>query len=249
MKLSIITVVYNNEKTIADAIESVLNQSYKNIEYIIIDGNSSDHTLDIIRSYGASISKLVSESDKGIYDAMNKGISLATGEIIGILNSDDLYADVNVLKDVMNYFKSSPRTDILYGNLVYVKRNQIENIVRRWDSKPYFPSFYEKANVPPHPTLFLKSKVYELSGNFNLSYKLASDYEFMLRVFKKYNYNIVFINRLMILMRLGGATNKNFKNIINGNLEILRSWRENNLKIPFLFIPLRVYKKLLQYIK
>ena len=247
MKLSIITVVYNNERTIEDAIQSVLKQSFRDVEYIIIDGNSTDRTVGIIQSYIDKISYFVSEPDRGIYDAMNKGISLATGDVIGILNSDDLYADKDVLKDVMECFESEKQPDLLYGNLVYVKRDDTSRIVRKWTSGPYYDSFYENANVSPHPTLFVRSKVYKEAGIFNITYKLAADYEFMLRVFKKGNYKIQYIDRLMILMRLGGATNQSFKNILNGNKEILRSWKENQLKAPLLLMPSRLIKKLLQF--
>lgn len=247
MKLSIITVVYNNQKTIENAIQSVLSQSYQNLEYIIIDGKSTDGTIEIINSYRDKISFIISESDRGIYDAMNKGIALASGDIIGLLNSDDLYADNEVLKDVMSYFQSDEKLDILYGDLVYVKRDRTNKIVRKWISRQYFPLFYERGNVPPHPTLFVRSKVYKEAGVFILSYKLAADYEFMLRVFKKHYYKIKYINRMMILMRLGGATNKSFKNILKGNQEILLAWKSNNLRVPIMLMPFRLIKKILQF--
>lgn len=247
MKLSIITVVYNNQKTIENAIQSVLSQSYQNLEYIIIDGKSTDGTIEIINSYRDKISFIISESDRGIYDAMNKGIALASGDIIGLLNSDDLYADNEVLKDVMSYFQSDEKLDILYGDLVYVKRDRTNKIVRKWISRQYFPLFYERGNVPPHPTLFVRSKVYKEAGVFILSYKLAADYEFMLRVFKKHYYKIKYINRMMILMRLGGATNRSFKNILKGNQEILLAWKSNNLRVPIMLMPFRLIKKILQF--
>ena len=247
MKLSIITVVYNNQKTIENAIQSVLSQSYQNLEYIIIDGKSTDGTIEIINSYRDKISFIISESDRGIYDAMNKGIALASGDIIGLLNSDDLYADNEVLKDVMSYFHSDEKLDILYGDLVYVKRDRTNKIVRKWISRQYFPLFYERGNVPPHPTLFVRSKVYKEAGVFILSYKLAADYEFMLRVFKKHYYKIKYINRMMILMRLGGATNMSFKNILKGNQEILLAWKSNNLRVPIMLMPFRLIKKILQF--
>jgi glycosyltransferase involved in cell wall biosynthesis len=247
MKLSIITVVYNNQRTIENAIQSVLSQSYQNLEYIIIDGKSTDGTIEIINSYRDKITYFISESDRGIYDAMNKGITLASGDIIGLLNSDDLFADSEVLKDVMSYFQSDEKLDILYGDLVYVKRDRINKIVRKWISRQYFPLFYERGNVPPHPTLFVRSKVYKEAGVFILSYKLAADYEFMLRVFKKYHYKIKYINRMMILMRLGGATNNSLKNIFKGNQEILLAWKGNNLRVPIMLMPFRLIKKILQF--
>jgi glycosyltransferase len=248
MKVSIVTVVYNNERTIEDAINSVLNQSYKNVEYIIIDGNSSDGTLSIVNRYQDRISRIVSEPDKGIYDAMNKGIGFATGDVIGILNSDDLYADDNVISDVAQCFQDNKSVDILYGDLVYVKATDTNKVVRKWNSLPYGKSYFERGNVPPHPTMFLKSKVYNESGRFDIQYKLAADYEFMLRIFKKHTFKSKYINRLMVKMRLGGATNKSFKNVLNGNREILNSWKRNGLKVPLLLMPIRIFKRLIQFI-
>jgi len=248
MKISIITVVYNNKKTIENAILSVTNQNYSDIEYIVIDGNSTDGTKIILEKYKKKIQTLISEPDKGIYDAMNKGIQLATGEVIGILNSDDIYADYNVLEDIMFYFAVDPELSILYGNLVYVKYDDTTKVVRNWISKPYKKKFFEHGDVPPHPSLFLRSSVYKEAGVFDLQYKLASDYEFMLRIFKKNFFKIKYINRLIVRMRLGGATNKNIKNIINGNKEILQAWKNNNLRPPVLIMPLRFIKRISQFL-
>lgn len=247
MKISIITVVFNNEQTIECAIKSVLAQSYKNLEYIIVDGGSTDNTLKIINAYKSSIGKIISERDTGIYDAMNKGVFAASGDVIGILNSDDLYADNEVISDIMKQFNDDPELDILYGNLFYVKRNFTDKVVRKWRSKPYYPSFFENANVPPHPALFIKKRVYKDAGKFDLEYKLASDYEFMLRIFKKHTFKSKYLNRLIVRMRLGGATNKNIKNIINGNKEILAAWLNNGFSPPFYFMPLRILKRLIQF--
>jgi len=248
MKISIITVCYNSAATIEFAINSVLSQTYPAIEYIIIDGGSCDDTIDIIKSFGKSIATVVSEPDNGIYDAMNKGIRSATGDVIGILNSDDLYADNNVINDVMKCFLNDPDLDILYGDLVYVKKKDLTKVVRKWKSKTYYKNFFEDANVPPHPALFLRSCVYQKEGLFDLKYKLAADYEFMLRIFKKHNLKSKYLNRLIVRMRLGGATNKNFKNIFNGNKEILKAWENSGLKVPITLIPLRIIKRLTQFL-
>lgn len=248
MKISIITVVYNNEKTISCAINSVLSQSYDNIEYIIIDGNSSDNTDNIIKSYGSKIGIYISEKDKGIYDAMNKGINLATGDLVGILNSDDLYNDSDVIKDVVARFSENKNLNILYGDLVYVHSENIDKIVRTWHSGSYYPKFFENGNVPPHPALFVKRMVYEKGGLFNLDYKLAADYDFMLRIFKKFGTTSEYLPRLMVRMRLGGATNQSFKNIVDGNKEIIKSWKNNGLSVPLFLMPLRFFKRLIQFI-
>jgi len=249
MTISIITVVYNNEATIRQAIESVLTQSYPKIEYVIIDGNSKDNTVSIIEEYKNRLGFFISEPDKGLYDAMNKGIQVATGDVIGILNSDDLYQDSDVLTDIMNQFNADSTLDIVYGNLVYVKKEEVNQVVRNWKSKEYYTKFFDDGNVPPHPSLFLKNTVYKKVGLFNLEFKLASDYEFMFRVFKKNHFKSKYINRLIVKMRLGGETNKSILNIINQNKEILKAWKQNGLNPPLRLMPLRISKKLIQFIK
>ncbi|WPO79518.1 glycosyltransferase family 2 protein [Flavobacterium sp. KACC 22761] len=248
MKISIITVVYNNEKTIQDAMHSVFSQTYKNIEYIIIDGGSKDKTVELINNYNNQLGYFVSEKDKGLYDAMNKGIRAATGEIIGILNSDDLYEDNTVIEDVMSFFNADADLDILYGDLVYVKSDNVQKVVRNWKSKKYYNNFFENGNVPPHPSLFVRSSVYKSTGLFDLDFKLAADYELMLRMFKKNNFKAKYFNRLIVKMRLGGATNQSISNIINQNKEILRAWKKNSLKAPYKLMPLRVIKRLFQFV-
>ncbi len=248
MKISIITVVYNNERTIKDALESVLGQSYRDIEYVIIDGKSKDNTVTIIDEYTDKLGYFISEKDNGLYDAMNKGIQAATGDVIGILNSDDLYQDFDVIADVMEQFNNDSTLDILYGNLVYVKSDDVNKIVRNWKCKPYYNRFFENGNVPPHPALFVKKSVYDKVGLFNLDYKLAADYELMLRMLKKHDFKIKYIDRLIVKMRLGGATNQSYKNIINQNKEIVRSWKDNSLKAPFYLMPVRIFKRLIQFI-
>jgi glycosyltransferase involved in cell wall biosynthesis len=247
VKLSIITVVYNNRDTIANAIDSVLSQTYNNIEYIIVDGKSTDGTLEIINQYSSNINTIVSEKDDGIYDAMNKGLKLATGDVIGILNSDDIYANNNILNEVIIHFKNDHDLDILYGDLVYVKNDNINKIVRTWTSKAYSSNFFENGGVPPHPSLFVSSRVYHKAGYFNLKYRLAADYEFMLRIFKQFNFKIKYLPLVLVNMRLGGTTNNSLINILKGNIEILNSWTENGYKIPILLIPKRIFKRLIQF--
>lgn len=248
MMISIITVVFNNEDTIREAIESVLGQTYKNIEYIIIDGGSKDSTVNFINKYKDQLGYFVSEKDNGLYDAMNKGIKACTGDVIGILNSDDLYEDLNVIASVMEEFNKDSELDILYGNLVYVKSNDTKKVVRNWKSKTYYKFFFEHANVPPHPSLFVRSKVYNEIGLFDLRYKLAADYELMLRMFKNHNFKSKYINKLITKMRLGGATNQSFSNVVAQNKEILQSWKNNGLNAPIYLMPLRILKRLTQFV-
>jgi len=249
VKISIITVVYNNEKTIKQAIESVLSQTYSNIEYVVIDGGSSDNTVNIINGYKNKFGYFISEKDKGIYDAMNKGINAATGEVIGILNSDDLYNNETVIEEIMRHFIKNPELDLVYGDLFYVKPDNTNKVVRKWVSKKYYAKYFENGNVPPHPTLFVNRKVYEQAGLFNLDFKLAADYEFMLRIFKKHHFSSRYINKVIVKMRLGGATNKSFSNIKRQNIEILNAWRHNELKPPLLLMLFRLFKRLIQFIK
>jgi len=248
MKISIITVVFNGENTIEDCIRSVNSQTYNDIEHIIIDGKSTDNTVTLINGYKSDISIFVSEKDDGIYDAMNKGISMATGDVIGILNCDDLYQDADAISDIMKHFKYDPNLDILYGNLVYVKSNNINKVIRKWKSTTYHKSFFENGNVPPHPSLFLKKKIYLEAGYFDLQFKLAADYEFMLRIFKKYDYTSKYMNRIIVRMRLGGQTNKSLTNIVKQNKEIIKSWKVNNIKLPILLMPLRFIKRIIQFL-
>jgi glycosyltransferase involved in cell wall biosynthesis len=247
VKVSIITVVYNNKETVVDSINSVINQTYTNLEFIIIDGGSTDGTLEEINKFSKKITRIVSEADNGIYDAMNKGIQIATGEVIGILNSDDLYSNNNVISEVANCFQEDNNLSILYANLFYVNRKDTTKVVRKWFSKEYYNNFFDHGNVPPHPTLFLRSSVYSIAGYFDCKYKYAADYEFMLRIFKKYNFKILHLNKVIVLMRLGGTTNKSLKNIVNGNIEILDSWKKNSLKFHYSFIILKIIKKVKQY--
>ena len=176
MKISIITVVRNNASTIKDAIESVLSQKYHDIEYIIVDGCSTDGTLEIIQGYSTQITKIISESDKGIYDAMNKGISLASGDVIGILNSDDVYFDENVIGDVINTFEEK-QIDSLYGDLMYVEKNDLNKIVRYWKSSVFKVGSFSKGWHPPHPTFFTKKNIYEKYGLFDTNMRVSADFD------------------------------------------------------------------------
>ena len=246
MKISIITVVYNNKDTIKDAIESVLNQTYQNIEYIIIDGVSTDGTVDIIKSYGDKIDKVISEPDKGIYDAMNKGIKLASGDIIGILNSDDFYANNNIIEKVVKEFEDK-KVDSVYGDLVYVNAKDTNKIVRYWKSKPYKKGLFTKGWHPAHPTFFVKKEIYDKYGIFNLDFKIAADYELMLRFLEKYQISNSYIPEIFVKMRLGGESNQSIKNIIKANIESYNAWKINGLYINLFMILLKPLSKLFQY--
>lgn len=247
MKISIITATFNSEKTVLESIQSVLIQKNVEVEHVFIDGKSSDLTFKIISSNLKSSDIKISEKDQGIYDAMNKGISLASGEIIGILNSDDVYANESVLEKVAGIFQSNPDIDIVYGDLVYVDQHDLNKIVRKWNSKAYYNRFFENANVPPHPSVFLRRAVYDQMGLFDLNFKLAADYEFLLRIFKSNLFKSYYVPEVFVKMRLGGATNKSYKNIIQGNKEIVRAWTKNGIKMPWYFFPSKFLKRFSQF--
>ncbi|HRE40198.1 MAG TPA: glycosyltransferase family 2 protein [Ignavibacteria bacterium] len=232
MKFSIITVVYNAEEYIKDCINSVLSQSHPDIEYIIIDGNSKDRTVEIIKSFGNKISKFISENDEGLYYAMNKGISIATGEVIGILNSDDLYYTNDVISIVNKEFEEK-KTDAVYGNAVFVSRDNLDKVVRYWQSKPMYPSFFEDGEIPHHLSLFIKRDIYLKHGFINTDYKISADYEFMLRLFKVKKITSFHLDKTLTKVRLGGISNGSIRNIMKGNFEILKAWRNHGLSIPW----------------
>lgn len=229
MKVSIITIAYNAEETISETIKSVINQDYENIEYIIVDGASKDKTCEIIKSFGFKVSKFISEKDNGIYDAMNKGLALATGEVIGILNADDVYADTKVISDVVAKMQAE-KTDSLYADLVYVKREDTNKITRYWRSGKYTKGKFLKGWMPPHPTFFVKREIYEKYGNFNLNLKSASDYEIMLRFLHKHEISVSYLPRVTTKMRVGGQSNVTLKNRIKANREDREAWKINGLK-------------------
>lgn len=249
MKISIITVVYNAEETIRDCIESVQKQDYPDIEHIIIDGASTDGTVRIIKSYGDVVSLLVSEPDEGLYDAMNKGIKLATGDVVGILNADDFYTDNRVLSKVASAFMGS-NVDAVYGDLQYVARGDISKKTRFWQAGECEESKLQSGWTIPHPTLFVNKKVYEkLDKLFDTDFKIAADYELILRLLKVEKIKIKYTPETFVCMREGGNSAKSFRQRIRGWKELQRAWRINNFQIPHFFILKRVLGKVLQYFR
>lgn len=235
MKISIITVCLNSAATIEDTMKSVLSQSLKNIEYVVIDGGSTDGTLDIIRKYENKISKVVSERDNGIYDAMNKGIHLATGDVIGCLNADDFYASNDVLSSVVNIFETKD-ADAVYGDIVYVDKNNTDEIKRYWKAGEYKSGAFSKGWVSPHPAFFCRKQVYTTYGYFRNDMQIAADFELMLRFMEKHKIKVDYLPQSLVKMRTGGHANI-WKGIIRGNFEIIRSFGINGLRIsPFFFI-------------
>ena len=228
MKISIVTISYNSAQTIKDTIDSVLSQTGVELEYIIVDGGSKDTTCSIITSYGSQISHFISEPDKGIYDGMNKGVALATGDVIGVLNSDDFYANSRVLEKVMRAFDFD--ADGVYGDLVYVNQADTSKITRTWISKEYKKGAFRKGWMPPHPTFFVKREIYEKFGAYSLELSSAADYEFMLRVIHKHEIKLHYINEVLVKMRVGGKSNASIKNRVKANKEDRLAWKMNGLK-------------------
>ena len=247
MKISIITACYNSEKTIEDTILSIAGQKAPQIEHIIIDGGSTDRTLEIIEFYEEKISRVISEPDNGIYDAMNKGISITSGDIIGILNSDDVYADNKVLENVASAF-ADKSVGACYADLIYVEKNNLNKSVRYWKSCDYKDGLLQRGWIPPHPTFFARKGVYDSFGCFDLDYELAADFELMMRFIGKHKINSIYIPKVFVIMRLGGATNKSIKNIIKQNIEIFKSYKKNNIKFMlFLFLMSKLINRASQF--
>jgi glycosyltransferase involved in cell wall biosynthesis len=228
MIISIITVCYNSSKTILDTINSVNIQSYPEIEHIFVDGLSSDNTVEIINLNSQTKNVVVSEKDNGLYDAINKGISIASGDVIGFLHSDDLLASSTIILDLMTEMKSK-KLDGIYGDLEYVDKYDTNKIIRHWKSRKFKFSILKQGWMPAHPTLFLKKQVYDKHGEFNMSYKISADYDFMLRILKDNDLEYGYLPEVITKMRVGGASNRSFKNILQKTREDYRAISSNNI--------------------
>jgi len=245
MIISIITVCFNSENTIKKTLESIQAQTYKNFELIVVDGESTDKTLEIIREYNDIIDIIISEKDNGVYDAMNKGIQAAKGDVIGFLNSDDFFYDQNILENIANEFINSD-IDCSYGDMYYVNRFDTAIIKRKWVSGKFYKNYLKDGWIPGHPTFYLKKEIYTRVGTFNLNFKLAADYELMLRVLTDPRIKVKYHNHPQVVMRLGGLTSKNFSNRIKQNKEIYDAWKVNNIKPGYFFFLRRLIIKLKQ---
>ena len=247
MKVSIITVCLNSEKTIADTVKSIEEQTYDNIEHIVIDGGSTDGTMEILNNHSDSISKIISENDKGVYDAMNKGLDICTGDVVGFLNADDFYANNTIVSQIVDRLQAND-LDAIYGDLVYVDRFDTSKIVRYWKPGNYKKNAFFDGWVMPHPTFFCRKNIYLKHGYYNDNFKIAADFELMLRFIEKHKIKIGYLPEIIVKMRTGGKANI-LSGIIRGNLEIIRSFRLNGLSFsPKLFLK-KPITKILQLFK
>ena len=248
MKVSIITIAYNSAETIADTIDSVAQQDYANIEYIVVDGASTDDTLDIVNARRNSVSTLISEKDNGIYDAMNKGVKAATGDIIGILNSDDHYADAHVITDVVKCFQEN-EYDGIYADLEYIDRAHPDRVKRTWRAGPYRKNLFKRGWMPPHPTFFVRRVCYEKFGLYSTDLRSAADYELMLRFIHKHQIRVGYLPRIITRMRMGGQSNVSIKNRIKANMEDRAAWKMNDLQPGLFTLTWKPLSKIFQFLK
>ncbi|HPH24113.1 MAG TPA: glycosyltransferase family 2 protein [Chitinophagaceae bacterium] len=246
MKVSIITATFNSASTIADTLESVRIQTYPTIEHIIVDGLSTDNTLTIVNN-AQRIEQVVSEKDKGIYDAMNKGIALTNGEIIGILNSDDFYAHEKVIEEVVALFEQT-NCDAVYGNLIFVHPDNPKKILRKWIAGGYDLNLFLKGWMPPHPTFFVKKSIYDQLGNFNIALRSSADYELLLRFLYVNKIKVEYLHDVLVHMRSGGQSTKSFSNRIKAHKEDYMAWRLNGITPKWYTLMLKPVRKIKQFL-
>ncbi len=250
MKISIITVTYNSIEHIDDCLSSIQAQSHSDVEHIIIDGASNDGTLSFLKSKNKQLKTIISEPDDGIYDAMNKGIKVADGDIIGFLNSDDIYAANSVLSSVDKIFKEDKNLESCYSDLVYVDPKDTNKIKRYVRPGTFLFGAFSKGWCPPHPTFFVKRSVYQKYGVFNLDYKLGSDAELMMRFLEVKKIKVKYIPQIWVKFRVGGISNRSFKNILKQNHTILKALKKHNLKSNFIvFIINKLIIKIKEFYK
>lgn len=247
MKISIITVSYESFDTIGSTISSVQGQSCSQIEHVIVDGDSSDGTVALVRSRIREGDAFISEPDGGLYDAMNKGLGMASGDIIGILNSDDFYASDQIIEKVVQKFGETG-CDAVYGNLEFVDAGNTGHVIRVWKSSLYKPGSFQKGWHPPHPTFFVRREVYEKYGLFDTSFNVSADFELMLRFIEKYCIHIEYLDEVLVRMRYGGESTGSVSKIIEGNRNILRAFKKNGFSVSSFYPVVRFWPKLKQFI-
>lgn len=246
MKISIISATYNSTKNICDCMQSVADQYYPYIEHIVVDGGSTDGTMEIAKS-SPSVSKTISEPDQGIYDALNKGIKLATGEVIGFLHSDDLFNSSETLQHIAEAF-ADKNVSVVYGDLVFIEQQNKDKIARYWKSQPFKPELLNHGWMPPHPTVFMRKEVYEKHGLFNINLKCSADYDYILRVFRDPTLKIVYLPEIITKMRMGGMSTGGLKNLINKKKEDYWVLKQNKIPHPLWTLGCKNFSKIPQLI-
>ncbi|HEX6181584.1 MAG TPA: glycosyltransferase family 2 protein [Chitinophagaceae bacterium] len=247
MKVSIITVTYNSAATLRDTLESVKKQDYPYIEHILVDGGSKDGTVSIIRAY-PHVAKYVSEKDEGLYDAINKGILMSTGDVVGILNSDDFFPNNLVISRMVEKLKEN-NADALYGDIAFVRPSNLQRVIRLYSGKKFHPRKFAYGYMPPHPSVYIKRKFYEQYGLYKLDYEIAADYELLIRFLHGKGLTCVYNPETMVYMRTGGVSNKNIMSRYTLNKEIVKACRENGIKTNMLKLSLKYFSKIFEFIK
>jgi glycosyltransferase involved in cell wall biosynthesis len=246
VRISVITVCYNSVKTIRDTIESVIGQTYSDIEYIIVDGGSTDGTVAIISSYGTKISRFISEPDRGIYDAMNKGLKLSTGDVAGILNADDFFNTDTIIAKIATEFSNND-IDALYGDVEFIKSDKIGKIVRYYSSKKFNTERFRYGFMPAHPSFYVKREYYEKFGYYKVDYKIGADFDLLIRFLYINKLKYKYLEMPFVTMRTGGASNKTLKSIFTLNREIVRSCRENGISTNYFNIYSKYFIKQFEF--
>lgn len=247
--ISIITATFNSAKTLKDTIQSVLRQTNKDFEYLIVDGGSTDETIDIVKSYESEFSgrlKWVSEKDKGIYDAMNKGIKMASGDVVGILNSDDYFTSDDILQTVADAFKRQ-EIDAIYGDIHFIRDGNPQKCIRYYSSRMFRPFWLRFGFMPAHPSFYCKREVYERAGLYSLDYKIGADYEMMVRLFKRHKIKGLYVNKDFVTMRTGGASNTNVRSRLTLINEDVKACRDNGIYTNSLFVSLKFLYKIFEF--
>jgi glycosyltransferase involved in cell wall biosynthesis len=244
-KVSIITATYNSAATVKDTLESVAKQTYPNIEHIIVDGLSTDETLTIAKQYNV---KIICEKDKGLYDAINKGIKSSTGEIVGILNSDDFFPNENIIQKVATTFQVK-NTDGVYGNIAFVKPENLSKIIRQYNSSKFVPGKFKYGYMPAHPSFYATKKCFEKFGYYHIDYKIAADYELLMRFIFTHKISTTYINENLVYMRTGGVSNQNLKSRYILNKEIVKACKANNVNTNIGLLSLKYFNKIGEFIK
>jgi glycosyltransferase involved in cell wall biosynthesis len=247
MVISIITVTYNSAATLAYTLESVKDQDYKHVEHILVDGGSSDDTVDIIKSY-PHVKKWVSEKDNGLYDAINKGIGMASGDVIGILNSDDFYPGKGVLSSIAETFIGQ-KVDAVYGDIAFVNPDKLDKVVRHYSSRHFAPHKFAYGYMPAHPSFYVKKDIHNKFGLYKPGYKIAADYELLMRFIYKHHISYAYINEILVYMRTGGVSNKNIFSRYTLNKEIIKACKENGVNTNMAVLSLKYMKKIFEYIR